>query len=219
MENEANELETQAHLSTLSDYSDVQPKYYNADYIADIGKQMRIPDRLHAVDGMVAGDRQFERSGLTNMFVPDRIMVAGGGEHFGVKGEMQSLQLQDMPPPDPAYVGLLTPPRVLTLEESFPEVEAFESSIDQSAAQNRSIPNGMAGTTVPYMPGISTHDSLLMNEEDEATLLRTQVAKISRRLLVIEQENQRRSQRELILYPLVISYVLMKMFSWLFRSK
>lgn len=66
----------------------------------------------------------------------------GGGEHFGVKGEMQSLQLQDLPEPDPAYVGLLTPPRVLTLEESFPEVESFEVSNQEDAPHNRSIPNG-----------------------------------------------------------------------------
>lgn len=71
------QLEPPAHLSSLSDYADVQPRHYDADYIADIGKQMRIPDRLHAVDGMLAGDRRSERSGMTNMIVPDRIMVAG----------------------------------------------------------------------------------------------------------------------------------------------
>lgn len=72
---------------------------------------------------------------------------------------------------------------------------------------------------VPYTPGASLSDSLLHNEDDDATQLRTQVAKLSRRLTTLEQENQRRSTRDLILYPVVIAYLVSKMFFWMFRSR
>lgn len=75
-----------------------------------------------------------------------------------------------------------------------------------------------AAVPVPFTPGISPNDSLLLNEEAEGTLLRTQLAKLTRRLTVMEQENQKRSQRELILYPIVFGYFLFKMFGWFFRS-
>ena len=72
---------------------------------------------------------------------------------------------------------------------------------------------------VPYTPGASLSDSLLHNEDDDATQLRTQVAKLSRRVTTLEQENQRRSTRDLILYPVVIAYLVSKMFFWMFRSR
>lgn len=70
-----------------------------------------------------------------------------------------------------------------------------------------------------YIPGKSPHDSVLYNEEDEGTSLKTQIGKLTRRIAVIEEDNQRRAQRELILYPAIMSYILWKILSWFFRSR
>lgn len=69
-----------------------------------------------------------------------------------------------------------------------------------------------------YTPGTSPSDTLLLNEEDEATLLRTHLAKLTRRVVMLEQENQKRAQRDFIIYPTLIGYMLWKVLTWFFRS-
>lgn len=74
-------------------------------------------------------------------------------------------------------------------------------------------------TPVPYTPGLSPNESLLLNEEDEATLLRTHVAKLTRRITAIEQDSQRRAQREMGLYIALFGYALWKFVFSFFRSR
>jgi len=203
--------------SLPSDFSDVQPRTYDPTYISNISNQMQIPDRLQ-VDGSsdarpMSPVRHQEM--LTNMTIPDRLVFVGEDRHVGLKSSMRQFDFDDMPQPEMSYVGMLTPPRTLTLEEQFPTLE------DSTEPERK--PSSMAllknGVNAPvYTPGTSPGDTLLLNEEDEATLLRTHLAKLTRRVVTLEQENQKRAQRDLIIYPTLLGYMLWKVLTWFFRS-
>ncbi|XP_041361059.1 uncharacterized protein LOC121377217 isoform X2 [Gigantopelta aegis] len=214
---DVNSYEQDSYMSTMpADYSNAQSNSYDPDFISDIGHRMQIPDRI-SMDGntdLRGGQNRFP----SHMFVPDRILVAGDEKHIGLKSGLQTLDFSNVGPSSDSmsYVGLITPPRTLTLEERFPIVEETEmQSLNKIPPKLES--NGLA--PMPYTPGISPNDMVLLNEEDETTLLRTQVAKIARRLTVMEQDNQRRANRELFLYPAVFGYFMMKVLWWFFKSR
>lgn len=214
------------HVRSLpSDYVDVQSQSYDPNYISDIGKMMQVPDRIFVDDGSGAaesmgnydpgsGNRQFSQ-----MNVPERIIVAGDNQHIGLREGLRKLPIDRDPHSEiPTLVELTTPPRVLTLEQHFPVVDdAQERKTDR--VETHLTSNGHLGTPVPYSPGVSPHDSLLLNEEDEATLVRTKVAKLTRRITLIEQDNQRRAQREMGLYIALFGYVIWKFVFSFFRSR
>ncbi|GFR77225.1 mitochondrial fission factor-like [Elysia marginata] len=218
-----------------SDYSDVQPSSYDPEYISQISSKMQVPHRISVGPG---GERQVNGHGeldaktqFVGMSVPDKIVVAGDNQHIGMR---QGLALDLSPNAAPApeglsYVGLITPPRVLTLDENFPLVEepqedseaqhqAMEDGKENIAKQD-AVKGGLVGLPVPYDPGVSLHDSLLLNEEDEATLLRTQVAKLTRRVQVMEQDSRSRAQREMVLYPFLLGYFLWKILGFFARDR
>ena len=60
---------------------------------------------------------------------------------------------------------------------------------------------------------------LISDREDEITVLRKQIAKLSYHVVRLEEDNARRWQRELILYPIVLSYLLLQAAKWFFSSK
>ncbi|CAL1536474.1 unnamed protein product [Lymnaea stagnalis] len=214
-----------------SDYSDVQPKSYDPEFISQISSKMQVPDRISLgsdySNGRENGYVNSEISAATNfvrMTVPDRIILAGDNQHIAMR---QDLEL-DLPAnvhkiSDMSYVGLITPPRTLTLEERFPIVEETDDQkmLAGQGGVNRShmTANGHLVGPVPYDPGVNLNDSVLLNEENEATLLRTQVAKLTRRVQVIEQDNQRRASRELVMYPVILGYFLWKILGWLTRDR
>ncbi|XP_005112593.2 uncharacterized protein LOC101860941 [Aplysia californica] len=161
-----------------------------------------------------------------DMRIPYTLVVGGDNQHIGMR---QDLTLDVGPSSQVSseslsYVGLMTPPRVLTLEETFPSVEEMEErggEVVGSAgdALRMAALNGQVGGPLPYDPGVNLQDSVLLNEEDEATLLRTQVAKLTRRVQVIEQENQKRAHREIVAYPIILGYFLWKILSWFTRDR
>lgn len=213
-----------AHVRSLpSDYVDVQDQSYDPNYISDISKKMQVPERICVDDGSGAAEntgyfdpgsgRQFAA-----MNVPDRIIVAGDNQHIGMREGLRKLPMDhelsfDMG----AMVELTTPPRVLTLEQHFPVVDDSDMKRVRDNQERQLAPNGHLAASVPYTPGVSPNDSLLLNEEDEATLLRTQVAKLMRRVTLIEQDSQRRAQREMGLYITLFGYVIWKLVFSFFR--
>ncbi|KAK3790196.1 hypothetical protein RRG08_007801 [Elysia crispata] len=218
-----------------SDYSDVQPSSYDPDYISQISSKMQVPHRISMGPGSemhMNGHGELQaKTQFVGMSVPDKIVVAGDDQHIGMRQDL-ALDLSPNAAPAPeglSYVGLITPPRVLTLEENFPLVEEH---IEDSRTQHKSMEDGkeyktshgavnggLAGIPVPYDPGVSLNDSLLLNEEDEATLLRTQVAKLTRRVQVMEQDSQRRAQREMVLYPFLLGYFMWKFLGLFARNQ
>ncbi|XP_050389111.1 transport and Golgi organization protein 11 [Patella vulgata] len=216
--------ETKSHVKSLpSDYSDVQSRSYDPEYISDISNKMQVPDRISMGEPNDLPYIPKQNGRMSDMHVPDRIILAGEDKHIGLKEGLRELELNKVPSADTyAYVGLLTPPRTLTLEERFPVVEDNVEKHNQLQIQKNDSNNSHfynSTAPLPYTPGYSPNDSILVNEEDEATVLRTHVAKLSRRIAVMEQDNQRRSQREVFLYPMVMGYFVLRFFFWFFKSK
>jgi len=54
--------------------------------------------------------------------------------------------------------------------------------------------------------------------QEETVLLRRHVAKLSRRVNQLEQDNLRRSYREYLVYPVALGYFIVKLLSWFRRS-
>lgn len=64
-------------------------------------------------------------------------------------------------------------------------------------------------------------DGLLIEDvdEDDLIVMRKQIAKLSRHVMRIEDENTKRSQREMVLYPVVLGYFLFQVAKWLLTTK
>lgn len=69
---------------------------------------------------------------------------------------------------------------------------------------------------VPFLPGDSINDSLLMNDLDENTQLRNAVAKLTRRVQDLEDNDKTRSY---ILYPTVLVLSLKLLYDVFIKSK
>ncbi|GAB1600971.1 mitochondrial fission factor-like isoform X1, partial [Argonauta hians] len=197
--------------SLPSDFSDVQPRNYDPKYISEISNQMQIPDRLQ-FDGTADSRSKsptIKSEMLSNMTIPERLVFVGGDDkHVGLKSTMRQFDFDNIPQSESTYVGMITPPRTLTLEEQFPFVEdSTEPELNKRNAMPL-IRNGV--NTQVYTAGSSPGDTLLLNDEDETTLLRTHLAKLTRRIVSLEQENQKRAQRDLIIYPTLLGYMLWK---------
>lgn len=214
--------------SLPSDYSDIQPKYYDPDYISQISNQMQVPDSIPVMNGNAEfntrrsagwGNREEEEMRRHDMNVPERILLAGGGAHIGAKPEIRGLNFDDNIPRGnfQEAVGLQTPPRVLTLDEQFPSLERDESVEREENAQITHMPNGQVAVREQLTP-VSMSDSMLMSEE-ESTLLRNQLLKISRRLTKLEKQQEVQSSREKLLYTAAFGYLVLKFCYWFFRSK
>lgn len=213
--------------SMPSDYSDVQPESYDPDFISQISSKMQVPYSLVGVEGVRPENRGVSEPDLTSftdMRVPDRIMVAGEGKHLGGRHGFQELDL-DKTGPYMHYVGLRTPPRTLTMEETmnFPMLEEkYEEERDTNLSQNHSsrqfVPNGEVHSRqpIPFLPGDSINDSLLMNDLDENTQLRNAVAKLTRRVQDLEDNDKTRSY---ILYPTVLVLSLKLLYDVFIKSK
>lgn len=68
---------------------------------------------------------------------------------------------------------------------------------------------------VPVTPGTM----LLLQSGDEMAVIRRQVAKLTRHVARLQEDNSRRRNRELILYPVIVGYCLMQLVRMFLRSK
>ncbi|KAK3087856.1 hypothetical protein FSP39_011553 [Pinctada imbricata] len=89
-----------AHVSSLpSDYSDVQPKNYDPDFVSQISSKMQVPYSIGAHNTEVEPPRpnpQDHSMYGQHMMVPERILVAGEGKHIGAKEGLRPLQFESM---------------------------------------------------------------------------------------------------------------------------
>ena len=60
------------------------------------------------------------------------------------------------------------------------------------------------------MDGLLVQDS----DVDDSVVIRRQLIRLTRHLMHLEEENNRRSQREMVLYPVVIGYMLFQVAKW-----
>ena len=64
------------------------------------------------------------------------------------------------------------------------------------------------------MDGLLVQDS----DVDDSVVIRRQLIRLTRRLMHLEEENNRRSQREMVLYPVVVGYVLFQVAKWFLQN-
>ncbi|XP_059176165.1 mitochondrial fission factor homolog B-like isoform X1 [Physella acuta] len=240
----SSKMQVPDRISVGSHYDTRENGYVNSEISANFAA-MSVPDRIilgaevefngnSEEDGDEASvkDHPWDRDPYQQcsvMHVPYTLVVGGhdsttrDNHHIALKQDLDldlpsNAHLHDM-----SYVGLITPPRTLTLEERFPVVEETDDQKmmagNTGASKVKLGANGHIAGPVPYDPGVNLNDSVLLNEENEATLLRTQVAKLTRRVQVIEQDNQRRAGRELVMYPIILGYFLWKFLGWLTRDR
>ena len=61
-------------------------------------------------------------------------------------------------------------------------------------------------------------DSLVLYDEDQAQL-RTQLVKLSRRVAVMEKEQQAVANRTMLMYSAAVGYFMLKFVWWMFKNK
>ncbi|GBL78300.1 hypothetical protein AVEN_42837-1 [Araneus ventricosus] len=185
--------------------------HYDPSFTAEITAQMHVPDKISIF-------RDTERQEVTtyqpedvkaSMNVPDRILVAGDNKHIPARESLPELKFETPLPYQLQTFVLAPPPDVLTVDEyPYPSVDVKPSTkiiekkkaiLDQTSDLNESA---LSSVNAP---------------EEEIAILRKQVRHLSRRMLAIEQENQQRQQREIIMYTLGITYFFFKGLFWLHR--
>ncbi|XP_071440506.1 transport and Golgi organization protein 11 [Hetaerina americana] len=182
------------------------------------------------------------RNESLNMHVPDRIILVGEDKHIGVKEPLREMKLENaVMPPDPGMVKIKTPPRSITLDDDyFPPAD----EVPHPSLVNIPYGRGQDG----YYNGFTLHEDqeivvtpgrpisktprnfrigvreltpgpaegLSVNEE--VFHLRRQVAKLHRRVMNMELDNQQRQQRETIVRTIGIAYFVIKALLWIYRS-
>ncbi|XP_078585669.1 mitochondrial fission factor homolog B-like [Branchiostoma floridae x Branchiostoma japonicum] len=202
---------------------------YNAEYTADISTKMRVPDKIQVAEGdegYAAPSRDDSRMLHHSMDVPDRIMVAGEGQYKGQHQSPRTLDLDTMLPSQPPPVSLQTPPRTLTLEEHLESLEIEErprsrprtASGRKEPLANRGMPNGIAIPESDAAPALPNMDAVTPMAEDEVEELRRQLSRVGRRLRILEDENEQRNQRELILYSVTLAFWLINAWMYIRRD-
>ncbi|XP_059490614.1 transport and Golgi organization protein 11 isoform X1 [Neocloeon triangulifer] len=228
-----------SNMSSPSRRSVDNDPFYDTDFTADISHKMRVPKHITA-SGDAADDRQDHWIRSTDfqekfeMYVPDRILVVGQEQHIGTKAPPRELQLENaVMPPDPGFIRVQTPPRVISLDEHFipaadeptfnhqrefknspPTLNGFVSRNDYNKKMDITLrettpPNGTADISM-NMTGLTPAEEVLH--------LRRQVVKLSRRVMAVELDLQQQQQRQQILLGLGIAYFLVKSVVWITRS-
>lgn len=174
---------------------------YDTRFTADISKQMQMPDRLGAVDNAY-----------------DRFSQPLNHLHDGL------LSSHDL------SFYMMDAPQVLTLHD-----QAFSNSGDEGAegsseaddppesylnendyqSPRKSDHLEEAAIDVPVTPG----SMLLLQNGDEMAVVRRQIAKLTRHVARLQDENNRRRNREFFLYPVIIGYCLVQLVRMMLRTK
>lgn len=175
---------------------------YDTRFTADISKQMQMPDRLGAANNDY---NSFSRP--TNPFSDS--MIPG----------------LDLP-----HYMMEAPPPILTLHDhlftnSGNEGGDVNSDVDEPQelylnendylSPRKSDHLEEADIEVPVTPG----SMLLLQNGDEMAVIRRQIAKLTRHVARLQDENGRRRNRELLLYPVIVGYCLVQLVRMLLRTK
>ncbi|XP_012251185.2 transport and Golgi organization protein 11 [Athalia rosae] len=215
--------------------------FYDSNFTLDINNRMRVPKSIRVsedfTDETVSGtngsswhqklaDEKFE------MNVPDRILVAGQGQHVATKAPPREIILENsIMPPEPGMVRVQTPPRVLTLDDHFfPAVdeEDLTEFADQRVDPRSTVPRSHVRYDAQSQSQIVRHAreetpsfnalDVSLPPSEEIQHLRRQVARLTRRILAVEVEAQQRQQRDKILYAAAVACFFLKTFFWLTRN-
>ncbi|XP_074656394.1 mitochondrial fission factor-like [Tubulanus polymorphus] len=173
-----------------------------------------------------------------DMQVPERILLAGSDHHIGLKeSSRDQMNLDFTGLSSYQYVGLETPPRILKLDDvNYPSLddELADRSKDSSqfnhslqngfvnlddSSHEEFIPRSVTPPLMPFTPGMTASDVLLGQGDDDNLLLKRHVLRLTRHVAHLQKENQKRSQRELVLYPLIVGYIFVQVARWFFSSR
>ncbi|CAN7999068.1 unnamed protein product [Ixodes hexagonus] len=216
-----------AHHRFSGDYD----AFYDPEFTAEISNKMRVPQKISVVDQDEykliedMGPNKLHFNDAAYMHVPDRILVRGGNQHVEGRDPLPETRLeQSLVGSAEEAILLSTPPRTLTLDmHAYPAVDMedennenrstlkFRRKTTLSKLHNGDISfiNSGSGPTTP--PGV-------LSTDDELSVLKKQIRNVSRRLVAVEQENQQRQQREVVLYSVGLLYFLLKGLFWLNRN-
>uniref|UniRef100_A0A0A9XND1 Transport and Golgi organization protein 11 n=1 Tax=Lygus hesperus TaxID=30085 RepID=A0A0A9XND1_LYGHE len=212
--------------------------FYDPNFTAEISQKMRVPKRIN-VDGVSdlpnvgRPEAHWMPAEKLEMFVPEKIVVAdehmsdfmnGGDEYHGIKPittREMSLDNTIMPREPPSSIRVQTPPRVLTIDQTYSQEEygypptpvgMKENIVRKYVGEQRndisSLSNMMNDSTVA--------EGMTLNEE--VVHLRRQLAKLNRRVMSIELDNLQRQNKDKIIYALGLAYFFFKTVLWLSRS-
>uniref|UniRef100_A0A1B6G236 Mff-like domain-containing protein n=1 Tax=Cuerna arida TaxID=1464854 RepID=A0A1B6G236_9HEMI len=200
--------------------------FYDPTFTQEISQKMRVPKRIR-VDGEeddVSANlppSSWNQPDKFDMQVPDRILVIGQDQHFGTRAPPRELQFENsVMPPDPGFVRVQTPPRVITLDEHY-----FPSADDEFLRHPSAEP--VAKIVAPPTRPTQINRALDMSSEqsaegmstsEEVVHLRRQLAKLNRRVMAMELNTLQQQQREKIMYAVITAYFLIKGLMWLNRS-
>lgn len=165
---------------------------------------MRVPDKISVAPENLNGhyDQQRDRQpsakigGLDWMHVPDKILVAGGGDQTLSDFDNLSDFEQGSQNHNKSYLDHNNSPKIAFLAEQ--RSPADDSFLPTDAFNN-------------------TNFSVSGGGSDDMSLMKRQVKSLSRRVTALERDNQQRYQRDVVLYALGVVYFVMKGISWLNR--
>lgn len=221
-----------------------EPRFYDADFTAEISNKMRVPERIQAAENgfsdpaIVAAFPRRSEQQPPWMHVPERIVVAGGDRHIEGREPLPEQRfessihgnvIQDPP------IQLEAPPQVITLNQhTFPTVDESltkakkklnielngKSSADDNFNENGDTFERDVQLSPPsaYTTFMASNTSMGGTPGDEITHLRKQIRILTRRINAIEVDNQHRHQREVVIYSLSAIYLVVKGLLWLHRN-
>lgn len=209
--------------------------FYDPNFTLDINNRMRVPKSIR-VNGDHTDQDVSSINGSTwnqtnsieklDMHVPDRILVAGQEQHIGTKAPPREIILENaVMPSEPGMIRVLTPPRILTLDDHyFPAVDEEDPVLLTSEEKESSKTCPQYNTEVQTVkrgreqtPSYNVLD-VSLSHNDELQHLRRQVGKLNRRVMALELEMLQRQQRNKIIYALTLAYCILKTISWLNRN-
>ncbi|GFX59811.1 hypothetical protein TNCV_1778501 [Trichonephila clavipes] len=188
--------------------------HYDPSFTAEITAKMHVPDKICVVQGVERPESNLYHleDVKSSMNVPDRIIVAGDNKHITMRESLPELKFEAPLPYQLQNFALAAPPDVLTVDEyPYPAVDMkpLMKTVGKKPVLDQSF-NSMHDLNESSMSSVNA-------PEEEIAILRKQVRHLSRRVLAVEQDNQQRQQREIILYTLGITYFFIKGLLWLHR--
>lgn len=197
---------------------------YEPNFTAEITKKMTVPKRIN-VDGVSnlpnvgRPESHWMPAEKLDMFVPDKIVVAGGEDYEAMWSLPREISFDNsIMPPDPGIVKVQTPPRTLTIDQTFGQ--------DGYRSPPMATPKEMAISRFGDMDRMNVSSMSNLNEStmvegmtlsEEVVHLRKQLAKLNRRVMSIELDNSQRQNKEKLVYALGLAYFFFKTVLWLSR--
>ncbi|KAG8225203.1 hypothetical protein J437_LFUL009486 [Ladona fulva] len=115
-----------ANINPTSGMSSSGEHSFHGDHDNDISSKMQVPRSIR-VGGNTSETTNYDTDvnwmtnvgyEALNMFVPDKILVAGEDKHIGLNEPLREMKLENaVMQHDPGTIRVKTPPRTITLEE------------------------------------------------------------------------------------------------------